>query len=82
MQKKSLKKSFMGLFMGVEWMDNTEKLIRALIKAQGYEIEEVSATRDGKVIPDSVCYYKLTKKATNQEYEHKWCGDFGESILQ
>lgn len=45
-------------------MNNCEKLLRAFIEAQGYEIEEVSAIRDGEVIPDSVCYYKVTKKLT------------------
>lgn len=48
-------------------MDNTEKLLRALLKCEGYEIEDVSATRSGKIIPDSVIYYKVTKKPINKQ---------------
>jgi len=43
-------------------MDNTDKLLRAFIEASGFDIEEFSATRDGEAIPDSVVYYKVTKK--------------------
>jgi len=42
--------------------DNTEKKLDALIEALGFEVEEFSAMRDGKAIPDSVIYYKVTKK--------------------
>jgi len=58
-------------------MDNTEKLLRAFIKAQGYEIEETLEQRitpNGQIlIPHD---YKVTKRKTLQEYIQE-CWDGG-----
>jgi len=43
-------------------MTNCEKKIDALIDALGFDVEAISATRDGRDIPDSIIYYKLTKR--------------------
>lgn len=65
-------------------MDNTEKLLRAFIKAQGYEIEEIESTEKkfaGKYAGDDIYTdtptidYKVTKKEepifmTDKEAQH------------
>lgn len=49
-------------------MDNTEKLLRAFIEAQGYEVEETpivfKSVTDGSMVQVGV-NYKVTKKECN-----------------
>lgn len=66
-------------------MDNSEKLLRAWLKCEGYEVEEVKEALNLSVLSDTrtlvTVDYKVTKKEPIRWYAEP-IKDFGESVIK